>query len=291
LETPVAMLSTARLARRPAAAATATVLGKLHVEVSTACVTWQFRERHTLALETLGRGLPLQDGSRRLATQRAPRHDDKKGEDAEESAKSEAADGTTTWGDKFMLFGLVLRGAAALPRFAGAAGVLRFAGAGPMLLGAVISVYELGGWRLVVSIPILGVAAVSADAYFEGIRQDRVREELVHDVQESCPDMAAGALEALRSARVRQFENNRFRLEAQWIAATSGGRCWRIEASGVRPNRTSAWTVAELRVLVAMPTSSSETGGRLEELAPQTRFWDAHGPQLQWETTWQRTLQ
>merc|ERR1719362_696640 len=111
------MLSTARLARRPAAAATATVLGKLHVEVSTACVPWQFRERHTLALETLGRGLPLQDGSRRLATQRAPRHDDKKGEDAEdhnepteESAKSEAADGTTTWGDKFMLFGLVLRG-------------------------------------------------------------------------------------------------------------------------------------------------------------------------------------
>lgn len=66
-----------------------------------------------------------------------------------------------------MVFGLALRGAALLPRFAGSAQLLRFAGVGPMAVGAAVSLYELGGWRLVLAVPTSVGVAVSASMLTE----------------------------------------------------------------------------------------------------------------------------
>ena len=66
-----------------------------------------------------------------------------------------------------MVFGLALRGLALLPRFAGSAQLLRFAGVGPMAVGAAVSLYELGGWRLVLAVPTSVGVAVSASMLTE----------------------------------------------------------------------------------------------------------------------------
>lgn len=66
-----------------------------------------------------------------------------------------------------MVFGLALRGAALLPRFAGSAQLLRFAGVGPLAVGAAVSLYELGGWRLVLAVPTSVGVAVSASMLTE----------------------------------------------------------------------------------------------------------------------------
>lgn len=72
-----------------------------------------------------------------------------------------------TFGEKLVVFGLALRGAALLPRFAGSAQLLRFAGVGPMAVGAAVSLYELGGWRLVLAVPTSVGVAVSASMLTE----------------------------------------------------------------------------------------------------------------------------
>lgn len=78
----------------------------------------------------------------------------------EEQAGKE--EGPRTFGEKFVVFGLALRGLALVPRLAPAAQALRFAGVGPMAIGAVVSLYELGGWRLMLAIPGAAGLAVSA---------------------------------------------------------------------------------------------------------------------------------
>jgi len=72
-----------------------------------------------------------------------------------------------TFGEKLVVFGLALRGMALLPRFAPAAQVLRFAGVGPMAVGAAVSLYELGGWRLLLAVPGSVGLAVSASVLTE----------------------------------------------------------------------------------------------------------------------------
>lgn len=72
-----------------------------------------------------------------------------------------------------MVFGLALRGMALMPRFAPAARLLRFAGVGPMAVGAAVSLYELGGWRLVLAVPGSVGLAMSASALTEKKLEER----------------------------------------------------------------------------------------------------------------------
>lgn len=161
--------------------------------------------------------------------------------------------------------------------------MLRFAGAGPMLLGAIVSVYELGGWPLLLGLPATIAAFASASNIVEGVWEDQFRDEVIHDLREGCPDIPEGAITALSATRARQYETNRLRLEVQWTADTTGAATWRIEVRGSRPNLSKPWLVTELRALTARVTERSP-----DTPPPQTRFWDSQAPQLQWETVWQR---
>lgn len=186
-----------------------------------------------------------------------------------------------TWGDKFVVVGLVLRGAAMLPRFAGSAQLLRFAGVGPMMLGTVVTAYELGGWKLVLGVPAACLAYAGTSIVADTVLESRLKEEVIRDLQQSCPDVPEEAFEALRQVRACQYETNHVKLQVEWPAS---GPQWRIEVLAERQTSFSPqpWSVTKLKML------SARAGMHNGELPPQTRNWDFRVQPVQWDLLWNR---
>lgn len=184
-----------------------------------------------------------------------------------------------TWGDKFIVAGIALRGAAMLPRFAGAASLLRFAGVGPMLLGTVVSAYELGGWKLIIAVPATCLAFAGTTMYVDTVVEQRVKDEVIRDLHTGCPNVPAAAIEALKGARLCQYETNRMRLQLEWPAENPQ---WRIQVLGERPLVSQPWSVTNLAV------SSAKASIDNQRLPPQTRNWESRVQPVQWEIVWNR---
>eukprot|EP00930_Biecheleria_cincta_P059122 TRINITY_DN44881_c0_g1_i1.p1 TRINITY_DN44881_c0_g1~~TRINITY_DN44881_c0_g1_i1.p1 ORF type:complete len:253 (+),score=39.15 TRINITY_DN44881_c0_g1_i1:66-824(+) len=187
----------------------------------------------------------------------------------------------TTWGEKLLAVGMLLRGAAFLPRLASAAPMLRFAGVGPMALGAVVSVYEIGGWRLVLAIPGSVAVAAGASTFTESRLEEKLKQEIITELHCNCDGLPHDASEALHGACLRQYETNFAKLIVELPAQAVGK--WRIEVSCQRQCFPSAWSVVTLRVL-----RSAVIEGLHETLPPQTRNWRTDAPPTKWELFWER---
>lgn len=180
-----------------------------------------------------------------------------------------------TFGEKLVVFGLGLRGLALLPRFAGSAQLLRFAGVGPMAVGAAVSLYELGGWRLVLAVPTSVGVAVSASMLTEQKLEEQLKEELLQRLSESSAVPEKLLLE-VRSAKLLNFETNRCKLDVQ--ARTPDGISWHLEVRAERKSFPLQWQMTQLYVRSA----SAATGQT--SLPPQTRHWDPQQEVLKWST-------
>eukprot|EP00931_Biecheleriopsis_adriatica_P102915 TRINITY_DN77818_c0_g1_i1.p1 TRINITY_DN77818_c0_g1~~TRINITY_DN77818_c0_g1_i1.p1 ORF type:complete len:270 (-),score=36.43 TRINITY_DN77818_c0_g1_i1:60-869(-) len=189
-----------------------------------------------------------------------------------------------TWGAKFLLVGALLRGAAMLPRFTAAAPMLRFAGAGPLAAGAMISVYEIGGWRLVLAIPGTVALGTGASLLMECKLEDKFKDEVLRCLKASNLDIPDHVVESLREVPVCQYETNLVKFVAEVLEdASCPSKRWRIEALGHRSAFPARWSLTSLNVATSKPDIASTSF----DLPPQTRNWDAQVQRPQWVHTWQ----
>jgi len=185
-----------------------------------------------------------------------------------------------TWGDKLVLLGFTLRGAALLPQLISVSRYLRFAGVGPMLVGSVFTVYEIGGWRLLLAIPVtlsgLSCASMISDAHFE----ERVKVEVLQDLRKDCADIPEEVLSALQAASVKQYETNRMRLDVQILNEYASSGQFRVVVMGSRENMSQPWSISSIEVLRGVKEGSGS------QPPPQCRYWDSEP--LRWELMWAR---
>lgn len=198
------------------------------------------------------------------------------------ASKTEAAKPTRTWGDKMVILGISLRGAAMLPRFAQFAPALRFLGGGPMLVGAVVSAYEVGGWRLLLGAPSAVGAALIGGVLMDKQWEDRVKLEAMKELREGCSPLPDEAIASLHSVQAQQYETNRVRVESEWKGDDLNCPHWKILLYGTRRNITQPWSVTSLQV------SRSSELGEVDSLPPQTRTWNRGVGATHWELVWQR---
>lgn len=172
-----------------------------------------------------------------------------------------------------MVFGLALRGMALLPRFAPAAQVLRFAGDGPMAVGAAVSLYELGGWRLLLAVPGSVGLAVSASV----LTEKKLEEQLKESVQARLSEVGCVPPELMQlpDAKVANFETNRCKLEAVY---RRDGFTWQLEVRAERKSFPLKWEVTQIHVKKGCCAPSGQS------LPPQTRHWDPQQEVLKWST-------
>lgn len=191
---------------------------------------------------------------------------------------------TRTWGDKMVLLGLSMRGAAMLPQLAYASRVLRFAGTGPMLLGSVVTIYELGGWRLLLGIPATAASFVAVGKFADGVHAERFRTETLNEVSVACPDIPAHVVSLLPNAEVCEIETNRVRMEVQHPCDLGSAVQWRIVAYGTREKMWQPWQIVTLQVSCGVPDARYNA----RSLPPQTCDWDFSTAPLRWEVIWQK---
>lgn len=223
--------------------------------------------------------------SRTLATARGSQDDDTGRPRPEVSAPR-------TWGDKLMLAGASSMIASTVVRTASYAQFLRFAGPGPMLVGAVLSVYELGGWRLLLALPATAGAVAGVGRFAGSMREASLKDEATQELREQCPELPCEALDAIRATPAREYETNRLRLEVEWAAGASTGPDevaalafpkWQVMVEAVRDSPLAPWRLTALRASRALRARPSFEQG---QLPPQTRFW---GSALEWQIVWQRS--
>lgn len=202
---------------------------------------------------------------------------------ASASRDRQATLNTRTWGDKMVLLGLSMRGAAMLPQLVSVSRLLRFAGAGPMLLGSIVTIYEIGGWKLLLGIPATAASLTAIGKIANQLHAERFRSDIAHDLSVGCPNIPADLVELLPTAEVHEVETNRVRMEVEWT--TSPGRNhWRIVAYGTRENMWQPWNVRTLQVSCGVEDACDFARG----LPPQSRDWDCNTVPLRWEVIWQK---
>merc|ERR1719440_1107468 len=170
------------------------------------------------------------------------------GRDGDIGEAEKAQQISRTWGDKLVLVGLSLRGAAMFPQLAGMCRLLRFAGTAPMVMGAVVTVYEVGGWTGVLAIPTAGVVFATAGTLSDKMFEERLRAEIRQDIAAGCPEAPKELLEAAKLAPMCEYETNRIRLDVKWPAEPTTQHEWQIVCYGVRDNMSRPWSVKSLRV-------------------------------------------
>lgn len=205
--------------------------------------------------------------------------------DQEAAGTSESEVASRSWGDKMVMLGITLRGFSMIQRLAPMASMLRFAGTGPMLIGAVVTVYELGGWRLVVSIPSTVAAILAASQLADKKWEEDLRREVAQELKMGCPEVPAVVVEALLSAPAHHYETNRIRIEVQCHDDASNNIQWRITLYGTRQRATQPWSASMLQ---ASKGATEERCLGADQPPPQTRFWDGHTPPVRWQLAWEK---
>lgn len=192
---------------------------------------------------------------------------------------------TRTWGDKIAILGLSLRGASVIPRLCSFSRVLRFAGTGPMLVGSVVTLYELGGWRLLLSIPVTTAALLAAGKLADSRFEEKLRATVVQELDTGCPDIPRHVIQALEAVPARQYETNSTRLELVVPLKDGSGAQWRIVVLGSRKNMSQPWSITSLQ---ASRGVSDETVHAHKMLPAQTRCWDCDAAPVHWESVYQK---
>lgn len=196
-----------------------------------------------------------------------------------------AEESTKTFGDKLVILGLSLRGASLIPRLCSFSRVLRFAGTVPMLVGTLVTIYELGGWRLVLSIPVTTAALLGAGKLSDNHFEERLRATVVQELDIGCPDIPRSVIQALEVAPARQYETNSIRLDLLIPLEDGSGAQWRIAACASRKNMSQPWTLTSLQ---ASRGTIDETARAHKFLPPQTRNWDCNAAPVSWQTVYQK---
>jgi len=214
---------------------------------------------------------------------------DAKGGDQKEQKPPESS-GSSGRGEAIGLLGLSGLGLSMILRNPAAARALRIAGPGGMILGAIISIYEIGGWRLLLAIPVTLVSYKGAVHFSDQRLEGELKQDVVSAVSSACPQAPEELFAVLHAERGREYETNKFSLEVE-SARKADGPMWRLELCALRPSRFQAWSLSSLKVLrgeAAQPSLPSGASGSEDPPPPppQTRYWSR--PSVDWQLVWQQ---
>lgn len=184
-----------------------------------------------------------------------------------------------------MFAGLASTFASTVIRLGPLANFFRFAGPVPMVIGAVVSLYELGGWRMFLALPATVGTIVGMRRYSETVKETHMKDEAASELQASCPTVPVDAVDAMRLAPAREFETNRLRLQVEWPPTSAGGPEWQLNVTATRDSPFQPWHVDSIRASQGIRTPEK---GNIPP--PQTRQWRADATSsLEWVTVWQRS--
>lgn len=195
-------------------------------------------------------------------------------------------------GEAMTFIGIGAFAASMFLRNPAAARILRFAGPGGMLIGAMLSIYELGGWRLLLGLPVAGIGIQVATGVASNRSIETLKSDAIASVSEACPDVPADALEALRKESGTEYETNRLRMEVVWHSDQSLGQSvtdapsWRFEITAERESRFRPWRILVIRT----SRSIIEVESADAKPSAQTRSWSASDPpSRRWSIVWQNS--
>lgn len=243
------------------------------------------------------------DGGRRSGRKKKEDADDEHGQTSGSSTSSSdektSSDGAFKPGDLLVMLGGSAVAASFVVRGAAATNILRFAAGGPILaIGAVVSLYEIGGWQLVVAVPASVAAVVAAGHASDTWREGALREEVVSQVRQACPTAPEEVLVMLRTVPACEYETNKLHLKVFWQEDVADGQAstvsrpdaWRLQISAVRSSCLHPWVLTALRADTgSIDITSNEGTGR--KLPPQTRHWKANSEEaMRWHTVWQQEV-
>lgn len=197
-----------------------------------------------------------------------------------QAPEPETSQDSLSWGQRFIMLGAALRGAAFAPRLAAVAPALRFAGPGAVAVGAVVSAYEIGGWRLIAAVPSTIGLGWWASNFNESRFEENFKKGVVAQLSSEQPDLPEDLVAAVQSSALRNYETNRCRLDAE---TRSDGEGWRIEIMADRSSFMSSWKATSIKVMKGRATWTAPGA----VLHPQTRSWDPTAPPMRWTLLWQ----
>lgn len=213
---------------------------------------------------------------------------DKTKKDGDESAaREDAGDSAPAAGPAMTMLGASGFAASIFLQSPVAKGALRVLGPGGMLIGALMTIYELGGWRLIFSIPLLIGGGSALCNVIDGSAEQTFKEAVLREVQEGFPELPAGVEEALKTATAKEYETNRLCLQAE-CDVEEGGKASRsrLYVLAKRESRFQPWVATTITASRGVPKEIP--AGGVGQPPPQTRYWSAEGGQMEWKVVWQR---
>merc|ERR1712174_33414 len=113
-----------------------------------------------------------------------------------------------------------------------------------MVFGLLVSIYEVGGWRLILSIPVMFGGGVTLCSVYDTSAEKELKKQVILELCQACPDLPqAEAMEALQAVRGHEYESNCMRFDVQWAGSVVGSPQRRIEIFATRPSKLTSWTV------------------------------------------------
>eukprot|EP00928_Gymnodinium_smaydae_P028760 TRINITY_DN2184_c1_g1_i8.p1 TRINITY_DN2184_c1_g1~~TRINITY_DN2184_c1_g1_i8.p1 ORF type:complete len:346 (-),score=47.07 TRINITY_DN2184_c1_g1_i8:634-1584(-) len=208
--------------------------------------------------------------------------DDGKGDSARQERTSNRGEAISWLGLSGFGLSLILRNPVA-------ARALRIAGPAGMLAGMVLSIYEVGGWRLLISIPVFLVGLSGAGNLLNAWHESRLKQDIVNDLKVGCPELTSDVLDALQLEHGHEYETNRLRLAVECRQEASEGiaTAWRVECKASRTSGLHPWSVVDLQASRGTAIRDEASDG---QPPPQTRFWDSSGQGVRftWQVVWQK---
>lgn len=208
-------------------------------------------------------------------------------EAAEERARAEAEEQGSSKGQALSLLGMTGFGLSMIVRNPIAARSMGVLGPVGMLMGGLLSLYEVGGWRLILAIPTTLAGIAGAGAMADGSFEQGLREEAAASLAEGCAALPGDVVAAVRQVgRGREYETNRMSMDLEWRPADAESQRpqWRVEVLATRPSKFRPWTLSTLRAYQAEEAAQSSSAGP----PPQSRYWEPNSPgPLTWKLVWQ----
>mmetsp|Transcript_1954 Transcript_1954/g.2614 ORF Transcript_1954/g.2614 Transcript_1954/m.2614 type:complete len:299 (-) Transcript_1954:276-1172(-) len=219
-------------------------------------------------------------------TKKQTEEEKKKAEEAEAS-KETPSSGSSGRGEAATLLGMTGFGLSMVLRNPAAARALRVAGPAGMALGVFLTVYDLGGWKLVIAVPVSILAFSCAGYFFDSKEEENIKSALVNEIRTNCVELPSDVAEALPEAQGIEYESNKWRLEKDFEGKTVRDPHWRVRAKATRGSRFSPWVLSSIEVSRGTRVEVKEGESALP---PQTRNWDCTKGQLKWEVIWDTAL-
>merc|ERR1719183_407912 len=130
--------------------------------------------------------------------------------------------------------------------------------------------------------PVTLFVVVGASALTRRLKDGQFRSTVEAELAQGCPELPAGALEALKAVDPDELETNHLVWKAEWAEVGTVQR-WRLEAHGRRGAVWSSWDPVILRI-----SNGQQRMRGAAAPAAQVRNWSPNTAQIDWHTVFEK---